>query len=77
MMVADASSSKYCGLHDESRTGTRGGPTERRGGGVPARVVAGGADRVGAENPVTLCDLGILADQAAEPVPPYNPDACA
>jgi hypothetical protein len=32
---------------------------------------------VGAENPVTLCDLGILADQAAEPVPPYNPDVCA
>ena len=26
-------------------------------------------DRVGAENPVTLCDLGILADKAAEPVP--------
>ena len=32
---------------------------------------------VGAENPVTLCDLGILADQAAEPVPPYKPDVCA
>ena len=30
-----------------------------------------GEDRVhlvGAENPVTLCDLGILTDQAAEPV---------
>jgi hypothetical protein len=26
--------------------------------------------RMGAEYPVTLCDLGILADQAAEPVPP-------
>jgi hypothetical protein len=28
----------------------------------------------GAENPVTLCDLGILADQAAEPLPAQNPD---
>jgi hypothetical protein len=27
-------------------------------------------DLVGADNPVTLCDLGILVDQAAEPVPP-------
>src|SRR5712691_11605728 len=42
--VADASSSKYCRLHGESRSGTRG-PTERRGGGVSARVVAGGLDR--------------------------------
>jgi len=25
---------------------------------------------VGAENPVTLCELGILADQAAEAIPP-------
>ena len=32
---------------------------------------------VGAENSVILCNLGILADQAAEPVPPYNPDVCA
>src|SRR4249919_2645575 len=45
MMLADASSSKYCGLHGENRSRTRGGPTERRGGGVPARVVAGGPDR--------------------------------
>jgi hypothetical protein len=29
---------------------------------------------VGAENPVTLCDLGILADQTAKPVPPENLD---
>ena len=29
---------------------------------------------VGAEYPVTLCDLGIFADQAAEPVPPQDPD---
>jgi hypothetical protein len=28
----------------------------------------------GAENCVTLCDLGILTDQAAEPVPPQHPD---
>jgi hypothetical protein len=27
---------------------------------------------VGAENPVTLCDLGIFPDQAAEPIPPEN-----
>ena len=32
---------------------------------------------MGAENPVTLCDLGIFADQAAEPVPAQNPDGCA
>ena len=30
----------------------------------------GGGWAVGAENPVTLCDLGILADQATEPVTP-------
>jgi hypothetical protein len=37
----------------------------------PVPVVVGlvlAQDPVGAENPVTLCDLGILADQAAEPV---------
>jgi hypothetical protein len=32
---------------------------------------------VGAENPVTLCHLGILADQAAEPLPAEKPDVCA
>jgi hypothetical protein len=31
---------------------------------------------VGAGNPVTICDLGIFADQAAEPVPAANPDVC-
>src|SRR5690348_7597589 len=38
--------------------------------------VAGGCcnDRVGADNPVTLCDPGILTDQAAEPVLAQNPD---
>jgi hypothetical protein len=30
-------------------------------------------DLVGAENPVTLCDLGILADQAADSVTPHYP----
>ena len=29
---------------------------------------------VGAEYPVTLCDLGIFAYQAAQPVPPQDPD---
>ncbi len=29
------------------------------------------------KTPVTLCDLGIFMDQAAEPVPAQNPDACA
>src|SRR6266487_7037621 len=43
IMLEVASSSKYCGLHD--KTGTCGGATERRGGGVPARVVAGGPGR--------------------------------
>jgi hypothetical protein len=28
--------------------------------------------RVGAENGVTLCDLGVFVDQAAEPVPAHN-----
>jgi hypothetical protein len=32
---------------------------------------------VGAENRVTICDLGILADQAPEPVSAENPDVCA
>jgi hypothetical protein len=31
---------------------------------------------VGAENSVTLRDLGILADQTAEAIPPQNPDVC-
>jgi hypothetical protein len=34
-------------------------------------------EAVGAENPVTLCDLVILADKAAEPVPAQNPDVRA
>jgi hypothetical protein len=33
--------------------------------------------RVDAENPVTLGDLGIFMDQAAEPVPAQNPDVSA
>jgi hypothetical protein len=32
---------------------------------------------VGAEYPVTLCDLDIFADQAAEPVPSQDPDIMA
>jgi hypothetical protein len=32
---------------------------------------------VGAGNCVTLCDLGIFVDQAAEPIPPKDPGACA
>src|SRR6266705_4269667 len=43
-MLKLASPSKYYGLHDESPSGSPGA-TERRGGGVPARVVAGGPDR--------------------------------
>jgi len=31
---------------------------------------------VGAEYRVTSCDLGIFVNQAAEPVPPQNPDTC-
>jgi hypothetical protein len=31
-------------------------------------------DPVGAESPVTSCDLGIFMDQAAEPVPAQDPD---
>ena len=31
---------------------------------------------VGAEYCVTSCDLGVFVDQAAEPVPPQNPDTC-
>jgi hypothetical protein len=33
--------------------------------------------RVGAEYCVTSCNLGIFVDQAAEPVPPQNPDTCS
>ncbi len=40
--------------------------------GIPADVRP-----VSAENPVTLCDLGILAARAAEPVPAENLDVCA
>jgi hypothetical protein len=32
---------------------------------------------VSAEYCVTLCDLGVFVDQAAEPVPPQNPDTRA
>jgi len=32
---------------------------------------------VGAEYPVTVCELGIFADQAAEPVSPQNPNVGA
>jgi transposase len=33
------------------------------------------AKRVGAENPPTSCDLGILVDQPAEPISPHDPYA--
>ena len=32
---------------------------------------------MGAEYCVTSCDLGIFVDQATEPVPLQNPDACS
>jgi hypothetical protein len=40
----------------------------------PGGMVTMPAKPVGAKYPVNLCDLGILADQAAEPVPAENPD---
>jgi hypothetical protein len=40
-----------------------------------AAIVKG--QRVGAGNPVTLCDLGIFVDQAAKPVPAQNSGVCA
>ena len=36
-----------------------------------------GQEPVGAGNPVTLGDLGILADQTAESGPADDPDVCA
>jgi hypothetical protein len=39
---------------------------------VCARRLPGMLAPVGAENTVTLCDLGIFMDQAAEPVPAQN-----
>jgi len=63
------------GEHGHSRAGCPGttgfvgtGNGRARTGAVCAR------DAVGAENAVTLCDLGIFADQAADPVTPENPD---
>jgi hypothetical protein len=41
-----------------------------------ARLLAR-TDPVGAENPVTSCDLRIFMDEAAEPVPTHNTDVCA
>jgi len=40
---------------------------------VSPAVVLGG-EPVGAEYCVTSCDLRVFVDQAAEPVPPQNPD---
>src|SRR5215472_17743201 len=37
----------------------------------------GRADPVGAENCVTVCDLGILMDQSAEPGAPQDPNSRA
>jgi len=34
-------------------------------------------DLVGAENPVTACDLHVLVDEAAEPVSSQRPDGCS
>ena len=53
-------------------------PGHRPGGdrGRASRA-GGGASRarpVGAENSVTLCDLGIFVDQTPEPVPPQDPN---
>jgi len=40
---------------------------------LPPRIwIACSVTQVGAENCVTLCDLGIFVDQAAEPVPTLN-----
>lgn len=44
---------------------------------MPAQDRGRGHDEpVGAGNPVTLRDLGILPDQSTEPVPAPNPDVC-
>ncbi len=42
-----------------------------------AGLLASEHERVGAGNSVTLCDLGIFADEAAEPVPAQNLDVRA
>jgi hypothetical protein len=45
---------------------------------VTVRVAKDDDDQpVGAEYSVALCDLGIFVDQAAEPVPPQDPDILA
>ncbi len=41
------------------------------------RTSGAALNTVGAENPVTLRDLGIFTDHAAEPVPAQDPDASA
>ena len=41
---------------------------------LPGLDRAADAHPVGAENRVTLCDLGILMNEAAEPVSPQHPD---
>jgi hypothetical protein len=41
------------------------------------RVVAAGDDPVGAENPVTSCDVRVLVEEAAEPVSPEDVDGGA
>ena len=43
-------------------------------GALGGHVEAGLGGGVGAGNCVSLCGLGIFMDQAAEPVPPQNPD---
>ena len=40
-------------------------------------LTAGGQAPVGAENPVTSCDLHVLVDEAAEPVSSERPDGRA
>ena len=50
----------------------RPGPLRAGRPAAAGSLVAIGSAPVGAGNCVTLCDLGIFADQAAEPVPPDN-----
>jgi hypothetical protein len=69
------------GLLDQAGDGLRLGQVDGvagrrlgRGGADPLDhgALGGRRDHVGAEYCVTLCDLGIFADQAAEPIPAQN-----
>ena len=63
-------SSSHAKIHNPCVTGVSPRPTDR----LRRQKLRNTSEPVGAENPVTLCDLHVFVDEATESISPERPD---